>query len=256
MLDIFRQICTVKNESAWFEEWFDSPYYHILYGDRDQDEAKLFIQNLLKFLNPKQESRFLDLACGKGRHALEIASQGFHTTGIDLSPNSINEAKTLANDLLEFHVGDMRHVHFPNQFHFIFNLFTSFGYFDDQEGQHKTLEAIHEQLKEEGVLVIDYLNTEKIEKLVAANPVNIIHKENVTFKTKKRVSQKFISKEIVIEDGLNSKSFYEHVWRLHLTDFEALLKKAKFSIQTIFGDYELNSFDSNSERLIIIATKN
>ena len=255
MLDFFRQICTVKNESAWFEEWFDSPYYHILYGDRDQDEAKLFIQNLLRFIKPKQDSRFLDLACGKGRHALEIASQGYHTTGIDLSPNSIAEANSMDLDNLEFHVGDMRHVHFPNKFHFIFNLFTSFGYFDDQKGQHETLQAIHQQLKQDGVLVIDYLNTKKIEKHIAKNPVNIIHKENVTFKTKKRVSQKFISKEINIEDDKVSKTFYEHVWRLNLEDFESLLKKSNFTIQTIFGDYELNSFNNDSERLIIIAAK-
>ena len=54
----------------WFKDWFDSPYYHILYKDRNFDEAEQFINNLLTFLKPETNSRFLDLGCGKGRHSV------------------------------------------------------------------------------------------------------------------------------------------------------------------------------------------
>ncbi len=246
----------MENKKLWFEDWFDSPYYHLLYGNRDQNEAGNFINNLLRFLQPDSHDTFLDLACGKGRHALEIAKKGYHTTGIDLSENSIAEAKSIDNDFLHFHVGDMRHVHFPNQFNFILNLFTSFGYFDTQSGQTETLQAINKQLKPGGVLVIDYLNVVLAEKQIAANPDNQIIEDGVAFSTRKRVSNQFITKEIQVNDTDFDHVFYEHIWRLNFDDFNTLLKKTGFTIQTIFGDYELNRFSPDtSDRLIIVAQR-
>jgi len=51
----------------WYASWFDTPYYHILYKDRDYDEAQAFMDNLTHYLNLPEESKILDLACGKGR---------------------------------------------------------------------------------------------------------------------------------------------------------------------------------------------
>lgn len=244
----------MQNKKLWFEDWFDSPYYHLLYGNRDQTEAARFIDKLIHFLQPPADSTFLDLACGKGRHAQEIANHGFKTTGIDLSENSISEANNIEDVLLDFHVGDMRHVHFPNRFDYIFNLFTSFGYFDTSDGQKDTLNAIHKQLKNNGLLVIDYLNVAKAEKDIASMPDRTIEMNGIHFSTRKRVSNQFISKEINIRDNGDDYTYYEHIWRLTLPDFEKLLKNSGFSIQTIFGDYELNSFTpGTSERLIIVA---
>ncbi|MGK0407390.1 MAG: hypothetical protein ACJAZH_001209, partial [Roseivirga sp.] len=59
--------CTEEN---WFKKWFNTPYYHILYKNRDDTEAKLFISKLLKEFKPNKDSHFLDLACGRGRHAV------------------------------------------------------------------------------------------------------------------------------------------------------------------------------------------
>src|SRR5882762_9044446 len=73
----------------WYREWFDSPYYHKLYFERNEAEAAAFIHLLLTFLDPPPEARMLDVACGRGRHARILAAQGFDVTGIDLSGNSI-----------------------------------------------------------------------------------------------------------------------------------------------------------------------
>ncbi|MBO6517198.1 MAG: class I SAM-dependent methyltransferase [Bacteroidia bacterium] len=246
----------MKRSKPWFEEWFNSPYYHILYGQRDYNEAKRFIENLLAYLQPVKESTFLDLACGKGRHALEIANHGYPTTGIDLSVNSIDEARKLNNPLLRFEVGDMRNVHFPNAFSYIFNLFTSFGYFDDHDGQKQSLDAMHAQLKAGGTLVIDYLNTYKVEQLIEENPIHTLSISDIEFHIKKRLSSQFISKEISFHDKGTDYHFYEHVWRLSLENFQDLLENSGFEIQTIFGDYELNNFKPNtSDRLIMVAKR-
>ncbi|MFL2637040.1 MAG: SAM-dependent methyltransferase, partial [Flavobacteriaceae bacterium] len=85
------------HSSKEYNTWFDSKYYHILYKDRDHDEARKFITKLLEHLNLKKNAKILDAACGKGRHSIEIEKLGYKVTGIDLSKNSIKHAKQFEN---------------------------------------------------------------------------------------------------------------------------------------------------------------
>ena len=55
--------------AEWFKDWFDSPYYHVLYKSRSDDEAKIFIDNLVGHLKFKEDFKFCDMACGRGRHS-------------------------------------------------------------------------------------------------------------------------------------------------------------------------------------------
>ena len=75
----------------WYSSWFDTPFYHILYKDRDDKEAQSFMDALTYYLNISQNSTILDLACGKGRHSLYLNSIGYDVTGLDLSKQSISE---------------------------------------------------------------------------------------------------------------------------------------------------------------------
>ncbi|MBI1306123.1 MAG: methyltransferase domain-containing protein [Bacteroidetes bacterium] len=246
----------MQKSDAWFEEWFDSPFYHILYGHRDDMEARRFIGNLIDNLAPEKQSRFLDLACGKGRHSRVIRDLGFEVDGIDLSQNSIEEAKVYEHEGLHFAVHDMREVYRENHYHYVFNLFTSFGYFCEFSDHEKTLNAIYKQLVDGGVLVIDYLNFSWIQKKLANGFNDVIHRQGIDFHIQKTLDKECISKSI--DFRINNKNFHfeEHVWRLHLADFYQLLTGSGFEIQTIFGDYELKPFkEDESERLIIIATK-
>ena len=123
---------SVTKKTKWFEEWFDSPYYHVLYKDRDEKEAKDFILNLIHYLKPKQGSFFIDVACGKGRHSLFLNNLGYRVDGFDLSPNSIDAAKINESESLHFYINDIRKPLNVNKYDYAFNLFTSFGYFDDE----------------------------------------------------------------------------------------------------------------------------
>jgi ubiquinone/menaquinone biosynthesis C-methylase UbiE len=115
--------------NEWYKGWFNSPYYHKLYFDRDEEEAGAFIKKLVEHLNPPPGALMLDVACGKGRHAKMLASLGFRVTGLDISPASIDEALKFQTEYLEFHVHDMRLPFHGNYFDYAFNFFTSFGYF-------------------------------------------------------------------------------------------------------------------------------
>jgi SAM-dependent methyltransferase len=101
---------------SWFEDWFNTPYYHILYKDRDYKEAENFISNLTKELKLPTHSSIIDLACGKGRHSVFLNQLGFEVLGVDLSEESILHNKQFENSAspkLEFKVHDMRNELYP-----------------------------------------------------------------------------------------------------------------------------------------------
>jgi len=127
---------------SWFANWFDSPYYHLLYKNRDEKEAQVFIDNLMTHLQIPKGSKLLDIACGKGRHASYFNKKGMDVVGVDLSFNSINTAKKNENATLKFEVLDMRKAFKSNEFDIVTNLFTSFGYFEKDEDEQKTINAM------------------------------------------------------------------------------------------------------------------
>jgi ubiquinone/menaquinone biosynthesis C-methylase UbiE len=246
----------MSKEGEWFETWFDSEYYHILYSNRDDQEASIFIQKLLSNLHLKPGSQVLDLACGKGRHALSLFKNGMQVTGIDLSKNSIKTAKQHEQSGLRFHAGDMRYVHFPNSFHAVFNFFTSFGYFSDVSDNFLVLKAVHQQLMDDGLFVIDYFNLNQVLASIEVDAVDRKTINGIQFESKKRTDEHFIIKEISIDDPEHGQfRFEERVQRISLDDFKIWLEEAGFSIQTIYGSYELEEYSSGSDRCILIAKK-
>ncbi|MES2811364.1 MAG: class I SAM-dependent methyltransferase [Bacteroidota bacterium] len=234
----------------WFETWFDSPYYHILYKDRDDTEAQLFMDNLTHYLNLPEEAKILDLACGKGRHAIYLNQLGFDVTGVDLSENSITEASKSSTDTLRFKVHDMRE-HTEEKYDAVFNLFTSFGYFENEEDNFKTLVAIKESLTEYGFAVIDFMNANYVSNNLVPEEVKTV--EGIDFHIKRYVKDGHICKEIYFEDQGQKFHFTEKVRALTLQDFETMMEKADIYLLDIFGDYKLRKFFKNeSERLIMI----
>ena len=130
-----------KEHNQWYTSWFDTPFYHILYKERNDEEAKLFIDNITNYLNIPKKAKVLDLACGKGRHSKYLNSLDYDVTGVDLSSNNIAYANQFANDTLRFKVHNMANP-IGESFEAIFNLFTSFGYFENEKDNLNTINAI------------------------------------------------------------------------------------------------------------------
>jgi len=239
-----------KETNNWFASWFDTPYYHILYKDRDYEEAQLFMDNLTNYLNLPEDAKILDLACGKGRHSIYLNQLGYDVTGADLSENSIAAASKHANDTLHFEVHDMR-VPFEQKFDAIFNLFTSFGYFEQDSDNVVTLKAICESLTEYGFGVIDFMNVKHtIDNLV---PHEVKTVDGIDFHIKRFYIDDHIIKEIDFEDKGEKYHFVEKVKALTLQDFEVMMEEAGIYLLDTFGDYKLRKFYKNeSERLIMI----
>jgi len=239
-----------KETNNWYASWFDTPYYHILYKDRDYEEAQLFMDNLTNYLNLPEDAKILDLACGKGRHSIYLNQLGYDVTGADLSENSIEQAKQHENDTLHFEVHDMREP-FEQKFDAIFNLFTSFGYFEHESDNAKTLKAICDSLTEYGFGVIDFMNVKHVIENLVPHEVKTV--DGIDFNIKRYVKDDYIYKDIIFEDKGENYHFTEKVKALTLQDFETMMEEAGIYLLDTFGDYKLRKFFKNeSERLIMI----
>ncbi|MEM6721811.1 MAG: class I SAM-dependent methyltransferase [Bacteroidota bacterium] len=237
-------------KTTWYASWFDTPYYHILYKDRGYDEAEAFMKHLVEFLNLPEDGTILDLACGKGRHSVFLNKMGYDVTGVDLSQNSIAYASQFANDTLRFEVHDMCKP-YPKQFDAVFNLFTSFGYFEHESDNLHTLKSIKEELNSNGFGVIDFLNADHVIENLVANEVKEV--DGILFRLHRYVEDDFIYKDIRFEADGREHHYTEKVKALTLQDFESYFAAADIDLLAIFGDYSLGKFDKKtSPRLIMI----
>lgn len=241
-------------KKEWFETWFDTHYYHLLYCERDHEEAKAFIHALANEIHLPKGAKVLDLACGKGRHAVTLHELGLNVLGVDLSSQSICEAGKYAVDGLEFRVHDMRKPIENERFFAIFNLFTSFGYFDSLEENLQVLRSIHSMLEDNGYLVLDFMNSSKVlRELVRQESKEI---EGISFEIERNYDDSHITKSIRFEDNGEEYFFQERVQALTSEDFFTMLETTKFNVLSTYGDHSLNDFNQElSDRFIIVAQK-
>ncbi len=241
-------------EQEWFMEWFRSPYYPLLYQYRDEGEASQFIDHILRVIHPKPHSKILDLACGKGRLSVQLAGRGFEVTGIDLAEENISYAQQFENERLTFFKHDMREPFRVNFFDYVFNFFTSFGYFEDDKDHLRTLKNVRKNLRNRGLFVLDYFNAPKVVKTMVAKEEKEV--DGVLFKIKKSLKDGFILKDIEVHDQGKVIAFQERVRAFEFQDFMQMFAFAELPILYSFGSYELTPFDiQTSDRLILIARK-
>lgn len=247
---------TVANVANWFDEWFDTPYYHRLYFQRDEKEAEQFLSALINHMKPEPGSRMLDVACGKGRHSQFLNGKGFDVTGIDLSASSIAAAQKLENDRLHFYKHDMRQPFWINYFDYAFNLFTSFGYFRTEREHNAAIRTIAQSLHKDGILVVDYLNVHYAESHLI--PEEDIRLDDYNYHVTRWMDEHHFYKKIEVEhDDFTEPHIYtEKVAKFSLGDFTDMLAFRDLQITEVFGDYSLARYHvRNTPRMIMIARK-
>ena len=242
-------------ETAWYRDWFNSSFYHKLYFERDDDEAAQFISRLLTYLNPPSGSRIFDVGCGKGRHSRILASYGFAVTGIDLSPESIEEAKIRDKGDAEYFVHDMRLPFLINYFDFAFNFFTSFGFFKTRREHDDAIRTIANSLKPGGIFVLDYLNVHYTEDHLVHNEVKDIG--GTVYEIHRWHDDTHFYKKITITDQLLNQplEFTEQVAKFALDDFIEMLNFRRIQVEEVFGDYRLAGYDVRKTPRLIIKTR-
>jgi SAM-dependent methyltransferase len=197
----------------------------------------------------------LDLGCGSGRHSRSLARHGFEVTGIDLSAASLALARRQTG-AVRFLEQDMRTPFGIGVFDYVFSLFTSFGYFEDRRDHTTVIRNIARSLTAGGTLVLDYLNVHHAEKSMVASET--VTRGDACYQISRWSDPQAFFKRIVVSDrALDAPlDHVERVAKFTLADLQPMLARAGFTIDCVFGDYELARFDpARSPRLIIVARK-
>lgn len=239
---------------AWYKEWFGEEYLE-LYSHRDGSEAEVhadFVEeHLVKGTRPRA---VLDLACGAGRHTAVLRSRGYRTLGVDLSLPLV--ARMQAQGLPRV-AGDMRLLPFREEsFDWVLNFFTSFGYFETERENFRVLEEIVRVLTPGGWFLIDLMNPGPALANLKPREAQALEGREVAIERWYDAGNKRINKRIAVSaTGEPSRTFLESVRVYSPEEVIIGLRWAGLEVEALFGNFHGESYERDSERLILIGRK-
>jgi SAM-dependent methyltransferase len=252
----------------WYEDWFDSDAYELVYDGRDLSEARRLADLVERTVRPAAGARVLDVGCGRGRHARILAARGYRVTGIDLSPRAVHTARRRAadegvDDRARFEQGDMRRLDYDAAFDGAVNLFTSFGYFDAAADHQAAIDGIARALVPDGWFVQDFLNAPYVRAHLVPEDEKTVDPDGsgraVRVRQERWLEGDRVRKRITFHrngDGRDEPpSYTESVRLLTLDDFRRMYAAAGLALTDTFGDYGGARHTPASPRLILCARK-
>jgi len=245
--------------SEWFEdESFWIELYPFMFPEERFRLAEEQIEKVLALVGYK-EGTVLDLCCGPGRHTLALAKRGIQVTAVDRSEFLLRKAKEDAAKLnleIEFLSDDMRRFVRDNSFSLILNMFTSFGYFDDQEDDLKVLENAYRSLKHEGAMIIDLLGKEPLaRRYQATGSTERIDGSLLIERHEIREDWTRCRNEWILVKNGTAKTFNFQTRLYSGQEMKDIMRRAGFVEVKVFGDLDGNEYGVNADRLIAVGRK-
>ncbi len=242
---------------AWFETIFDERYPE-LFGPLEGNAEKE-VEEILRLLAPRPGSAVEDLGCGRGRHAIPLARKGYRVTGVDLSAKMLGMARARARKegvSVEWVREDMRVFRRPGAFDLCLSLFTSFGYFQDEENQ-VVLDNVGRSLKEGGTFLLDLRNAGKgLSRLESWDQTIEVPSGRLRMAIRFNPSTMRATAEHVLtrQDGIRISSAFDV--RLYSNEeLEAMLRRAGMRVRDFFGSLSGDPFTSDSARMVVLSVK-
>ena len=239
----------------WFKEWFDENYLELFLKTQSEELTKKQVDFIIDVLDLSKGDRVLDVGCGIGRHLIELAKRGIKGMGIDVIDRFIEIAQRNKKDLdIEFFKMDERKMNFLEEFDGAISMWTSFGYFSDEENL-SVLRKIQKALKPDGRFLLDIENVYYLIKNLVRERWE--RKGNIFLLERNKFSimnGRIKTKRIIIKDG---KVFeYERIYRIFTKkEIEEYLSLSGFRVINVFGDYTKEPLKESSKRLIVLAEK-
>jgi SAM-dependent methyltransferase len=235
--------------TEWFEQWFGEEYLR-LYPHRDDDDAAAAVA-LIDRCHPLPGRRALDLACGPGRHAAQLAARGARVVGLDLSLPLLSLARARTRGAVALVRGDMRRLPFrTGSFDIVVNLFTSFGYFADDAQHAAVIAGARALVGRGGVFVLDYLNAAAVRASLVPHEERRVSSQHVVIERRITEDGRYVLKEMhLLDDG---RSFLERVRLFTPEELVRLLEDAGFVVRHRFGSYDGGPAGPGAPRLILI----
>ncbi len=215
------------------------------------------VEGIARLVSLPPRSRVCDLCCGHGRHALALARAGHRVTGVDRTRLFLDRARAAskAESLdVEWVEADMIELRRPGAFDLIVNLYTSFGYFEDDRDNLRVLENARASLREGGALLIETMGKEIVARHFVGRrweemPGGVLSlEERVVRDGWKHLDSRWI----VVRDGRRVER--TSVQRLYAAgELELLLRQAGFSDVRIYGGFQGQRYDEHAMALVLVA---
>ncbi len=261
-----------KKKLEWWQDVFDERYLKTYVDIITPEVTVKQVSFIHKNLGLKKGAKILDLACGHGRISIELAKLGYKVTGLDYSKHFIEIARKEAKEQdaqVEFIREDMRNLNSINKFDVILNIFTSFGYFKDENDDIKVIQKIARALRPGGKFLIDLNNIVRTISLMAKNGEVDKRGRLVNPGRKDKLSNGLIVKTQDIADAGTLRWSMIRTWkekgkvrnyktdsRLYtLPELKHLLEENGLKVQKVWGNYDGSRFSFASRRLVVLAKK-
>lgn len=238
--------------TEWFERWFGEEYLR-LYAHRDEADAERAVA-LIDRVGKLDGARVLDMGCGPGRHAARLAQRGATVFGFDLSMPLLSRARHGTPPFTSLVRGDMRHLPFCHgTFDLIVNLFTSFGYFADDQEHAQVIQGVADALVPGGKLFMDFLNADSVRTNLLPHEERKFGTQHVAIERRLSDDQRFVVKEMhMVDDG---RAFLERVRLFSADDLAAMMGQAGLQVVQRFGSYAGDELGRDAPRAIIVAQR-
>ncbi len=241
---------------SWYEDWFSSDAYDLVYEHRDLEEAERCIDLIEQVAGPEPGDTILDVGCGRGRHALLLAERGYDVIGLDLSERALSVARSRAADAgldVDFRVGDMREPVGTDCVDGVVNLFTTFGYFEDDADNVRALRAMATALRPGGWLVQDFLNAPHVRATLVPEDRRTTE-AGITIRQERSIADGRINKDIVLERNGETHRFRESVRLLTCEELVRMHDSAGLTVQSVYGTYDGLPHTPTTPRCILSST--
>jgi SAM-dependent methyltransferase len=240
----------------WWQTGF-GPGYLALYDAFLAERTPVEVDQIEALLQLHPPRRILDLPCGQGRHAIELARRGYEVTGVDLSPYMLGVARErgeASGVRVRWLAGDMRESLSGETFDLVLNLFTSFGYFDDEADDRRVVRAAASMLAPGGRFLLEVINGQWIignfqeRQWFTVGQMAVMERRWLDVPTRRMVVERTVS-------SANGDDTSVHAVRLYRgPDVEATLRAAGFSRVDLYGDWDGARLSPESLRVLAVGT--
>ena len=243
----------------WYESAFEKNYLE-RYAHRDQEEAVLDVQRILSLIEIPRTLPLLDLGCGAGRHLLALHAEGFtDLTGIDLSQDLLDVARKKLDDADASGVtlirSDMREIPANDRFATVLSMFTSFGYFDQDEENRRVFAAVHRALRPNGLLLMDTLNPPQIVAGLVSEEERTEGSQRLLIRRSITPDGKRVEKETLVKSPMADFVYRESVRMYSAEEMHERLTESGFRDIRTFGSLGGEVYCAESPRLVLVARK-
>jgi SAM-dependent methyltransferase len=246
----------VEPDSEWWRSWF-GPGYLALYDDYLAERTPVEIDRLEALLALRPPRRILDLPCGQGRHAIELARRGYDVTGVDLSPFLLkvaDERGRAEGVRVRWLAGDMREQVAGERFDVVLNLFTSLGYFANEADDRKVVDAAAAMLVPGGRFLLEVINGERLmarfqeREWFTVGQAAVVERRSLNRTARRMVVERTVTTPNDTEVNLHAIRLYDG------RNVSAILRSAGFGRVDLYGDWSGEPLTSESLRVLAVGT--